>query len=142
MSHALPPALYRTIFIWRRNRTNKIYLAAKPYLILSENETLRNVSSDEILLNVTEDEILPMKVPAGSPSRGGDITSFPTPFLFCSYVCLYLYDPFNRILFHKFSLRLSVFSLCSFGLISASLVLSTICLFMKVSFSPDIIHGG
>ena len=38
--------------------------------------------------------------------------------------------------------NLFVFSLCSSGLISALLVLSTICLFMKVSFSPDIIRSG
>ena len=36
----------------------------------------------------------------------------------------------------------SVFSLCSSGLISALLVLSTICLFTKVSLSPDIITCG
>ena len=36
----------------------------------------------------------------------------------------------------------SVFSLCSSGLISALLVLSTLFLFMKVPFSPDIIPSS
>ena len=63
-------------------------------------------------------------------------------FLFCSYVYCYLYGPFNCISCHKFSRQLSVFSLSSLELISALLVLSTICLFMKVSVSPDIIPRG
>ena len=46
------------------------------------------------------------------------------------------------IQFHKFSRQLSVFSLCSSGLAPALLVLSTIYLFMKVSFTPDIILCG
>ena len=41
--------------------------------------------------------------------------------------------------FHKFSRHLSAFSLCSSGLISALLVLSTMYLFMKVFLSPDVI---
>ena len=53
------------------------------------------------------------------------------------YFCLY--GPFNRISFHKFSRQLSAFSLCSSRFISASLVLSTVCLFIKVSFGPDVI---
>ena len=65
-------------------------------------------------------------------------------FLFCSCVCFCPYGPFNCISFHKFPRQLSVFSLCSSGLISALLVLSTIYLFMKVSFSPspDVILCG
>ena len=51
--------------------------------------------------------------------------------------CCGLYSPFNCISFNKFSRQLSAFSLCSSGLISALSVLSTIHLFMKVSFSPD-----
>ena len=62
-------------------------------------------------------------------------------FLFRSHVYFCLYGPFNCISFHKFSWQLSIFSLCSSGLISALLVLSTIFLFMKVSFSPDIIRS-
>ena len=61
---------------------------------------------------------------------------------FCSCVCFYLYGPFNCISFPKSSRQLSVFSLCPSGLISALLVLSTTCLFRKVSFSPDIILSG
>ena len=57
-------------------------------------------------------------------------------------VCFCLYGPFNYISFHKFSWQLSAFSLCSSGLISALLVLSTIYLIMKVSLSPDIILCG
>ena len=63
-------------------------------------------------------------------------------FLFCSCVCFNRYDPFNCISFHNSPQRLSAFSLSSAGLISALLVLSTVCLFMKVSFSPDIILCG
>ena len=55
---------------------------------------------------------------------------------------VFVSGPFNRILFHKFSRQLSAFSLCSSGLISALLVLSTIYLFMKASLSPDIILCG
>ena len=63
-------------------------------------------------------------------------------FLFCSCVYFCLYGPFSCISFHKFSRQLSAFSICSSGLIFASLVLSTIILFLKVSFSPDIILCG
>ena len=60
----------------------------------------------------------------------------------CSCVSFCLYGPFHCISFHKFSRQLSAFSLCSSGLISAVLVLSTIYLFMKVSFRHDIILCG
>ena len=63
-------------------------------------------------------------------------------FLFCSCVCFCLCGPFNCISFHKFSRKLSTFSLCSSSLISALLVFSTIYLFMKVSLSSDIILCG
>ena len=89
-------------------------------------------------------------VPKGSPSRGGDVTvhvwhkpaELAHSFLFCFCVCFCLYGRFNCIAFHKLSRRLSVCSLCSCVLSSAVLVLSTICLCMKVSFSPDIIPSG
>ena len=55
-------------------------------------------------------------------------------FLFCSCVCFCVYSPFNCISLHKFSRPLSVFSLCSSGLISALLVLSTIYLSLYESF--------
>ena len=57
-------------------------------------------------------------------------------------VSVFLYGPFNCISFYKLSRQLSVFPLCSSGLISALLVLSTLCLFIKVSLSPDIILCG
>ena len=67
-------------------------------------------------------------------------TELAHSFLFCSCVCFCLFYPFNCISFHESSWQLSAFSLCSTGLISALLVLSTILyLFMKVSLSPDII---
>ena len=86
-------------------------------------------------------------------SRSGSVAAYvfdikPTELahscLFCSCVCFCLYGPFNCISFHKFSRQLSAFSLCSSGPISALLVLSTICLFLKVSFgpSPDVILCG
>ena len=88
------------------------------------------------------------KSPQGSPSRGGDVAVYvfdinqqnlPRSFFFILFLYVYfcLYGPFNCISFHKFPRQLSAFSLCSSDLISGVLVLST--LFMKVSFSPDII---
>ena len=74
--------------------------------------------------------------------------------LFCSCRCFWLllfffffffsncYGPFNSVSSHKFSRQLSAFSLCSSGLISTLLVLSTIYLSMEVSFSPEIILCG
>ena len=50
--------------------------------------------------------------------------------------------PFLLYLFHRFSWQHPAFSLCSSGLISALLVLSTIYLLMKVSLSPDTILCG
>ena len=70
------------------------------------------------------------------------LTELAHSFLFCSCVCFCLYGPFNFISFLEFSRQLSVFSLCPSGHISALLVLSTTYLFMKVSFSPDIIPSG
>ena len=87
-------------------------------------------------------------VPAGSPSRGGDVTvyvpainqpSLPTPFysvLVSVSDLMALSTVFHSINFPR---QLSAFSLCSSGLISAILVLSTIYLFVKVSLSPAII---
>ena len=62
--------------------------------------------------------------------------------LFCSRGCYRLYGPFNCISFCKFSRQLSAFSLCSFGLISASLALSTTYLFIEISFNADVILNG
>ena len=61
-------------------------------------------------------------VPAGTPSRGGDVRvyvlvinqpSLPA-LLFRSCVCCCLYSPFNCISFHKCSRQLSAFSLLFF----------------------------
>ena len=84
----------------------------------------------------------PQTGPHGSPSRGWDVTELVHSSLFCSCVYFCFYGPFNCISFHKFSWQLSAFSFCSPGLISALLALSTIHLFMKVSFSPDVILCG
>ena len=69
-------------------------------------------------------------------------TELARSFLFCFCVCFCLYGPFDCISFHEFSQQLSVLSFCSSSLISASLVLSSIRLFLKVSFSPDVIRSG
>ena len=86
-------------------------------------------------------------VPTGSPSCGGDVAVYvldiKQPSLPISFhSVLVSYDPFIYTLFHKFSRQLSAFSLCSSGLISALLVLSTVYLFMKVFFSSDVILCG
>ena len=69
-------------------------------------------------------------------------TEIAHSFLLCSCVSVCLYSPFNCISFCKFSRQPSASSLCSSGLISALLVLSTMYLSMKVSFSPDVILYG
>ena len=75
-------------------------------------------------------------------------TNWACPLLSILFLCLFFsVCPFNCILFHKSSRQLSIFTRCFFffffpGLISALLVFSTIYLFMKVSFSPDIIPSG
>ena len=92
---------------------------------------------------------MPHRVPAGSPSRGGDVKvyvldinqqSLPTP---CTlFLCLFLsYGPFTCISFHKFSRQLSAVSLCSPSLISALLALSTVYLFLKVSLNDPAVES-
>ena len=104
-------------------------------------------------LSVITSRLYPLSppVPTCSPSRGGRVavcffdikpTELAHSFLFCSCVCFCLYGPFDCISFHKFSQQLPAFSLCSFGLISALLVLSTMYLFLNVYFSPKIILCG
>ena len=61
--------------------------------------------------------------------------SSPTPF-YSVLVSISVYGPFNCISFHKFSRQLSAFSLCSPGLNSALLVLSTIYLFHETLPQP------
>ena len=85
-------------------------------------------------------------VPAGSLSRVGDVAvyvfdinrpSLPSPFysvLVSVSVFMALSTVFHSVNFPDNSLA---FSLCSSGLISALLVLSTVYLFMKVSLCPD-----
>ena len=88
--------------------------------------------------------------PAGSPSRGRDVTVYvwhePTElahsFFFCSCVYFCLFGPFNCIPCHKFSQQPSGFSPCSSSQISVLLVFSTVYSFTKVSLSPDIILCG
>ena len=90
------------------------------------------------------------RVPAGTPSRGGDITvyapdisqsSLPTPFILCLYLFLPLW-PF-QLYFIPWILPTTLrFLTLFFWSYSASLVFSTIYLFMKVSLSPDIILCG
>ena len=79
-------------------------------------------------------------VPAGSPSRGGNVAvyvfdinqpSLPTPF-YSVIMSICVFMAFSTV-FHPINSSNN-----SPGLISALLVLSTIYLFIKVSFSPDI----
>ena len=89
--------------------------------------------------------LLSALVRAGSPSRGGDVTvyvlninqpSLPIPF-YSVLVSIYVFMAFsNCISSHKFSRQLSAFSLCSSGLISALLVLSTIKSFYESLLQP------
>ena len=76
------------------------------------------------------------EVPAGSPSCGGDATVYVVDVTSRAYPLFLFFDCTSS---HKFSGQLSAFSLCSSGLICALLVLSTVCLFMNVSFSPNVI---
>ena len=92
-----------------------------------------------------------MIVPNGSPSRGGDVAVYVLninqpnlPTLFFFYPVLVYVSVFMALstVFHSitspdnFSLSRSVLPVL---FLSALLVLSTIYLFMKVFFSPDII---
>ena len=113
------------------------------YLLLSRREVVHRPCNTE--------HCTLLRVPAGSPSSGGDVAVYvflhkPTglahSFLFCSCVYFCLYGPFTCISFHQFSRQLSAFSLCSSANTSALLVLSTIYLLIEVSFSPDIISFG
>ena len=62
--------------------------------------------------------------------------SLPTPF-YSVLLSVAIFMALSTVSFHKFFRQLSAFSLFSFGLISAILVLSTMHLFMKVSLSPN-----
>ena len=90
-------------------------------------------------------------VPTGSPSRDGDVTvyafdinqpSLPTPF-YSVLVSISVFMALSTVFCSINSLDNSPLSHSVFsGLISVLLVLSTVCLFIKVSFSPDIILCG
>ena len=90
-------------------------------------------------------------VPKGSPSRGGNVPAYvkdinqpnlPTPF-FSVLVSISVFMALSTVFYSITSHDNCVFSLCSSGLISVLLALSTIYLFMKVSFHlPDIIPSG
>ena len=69
-------------------------------------------------------------------------SNLPAPFYSVLVSISAFFGPFTCISFHKFFRQLSAFSLCSSSFISALLVLSTIHLFIKLSFSPDIILCG
>ena len=137
--HYYPPPHYY-VHQHYRDPYNCFFLPVLLLLVLVISIIITNslVLSPNIIFSV---------VPSGSSSRGGAVTVYVLDInqqssltLFIrSCVCFYLYGPFNCISFHKFSRQLSAFSLCSSGLTSALLVLSTTYLFMKVSFSPDII---
>ena len=85
----------------------------------------------------------------GSPSRGGDVAvyvldinqrSLPTPF-YCPLVSISVFMALSTV-FHLINSPDNSPLSQSVLLVSAFLVLSTIYLFMKVSFSPDIIFCG
>ena len=103
-----------------------IFFTARRTLVYTRGSHLISISLLLSLLNIAP----------GSPSRGGDVTVYvcdikknrACPLLFSLFLYLFLSfcGPFNCISFHQFSRQLSAFSLCSFGLISALLVLSDI----------------
>ena len=69
-----------------------------------------------------------------------ELAHFSFFFLYSTLVSVSVFMALSTcISFRKFSQQLSAFSLCFSGLISALLVLSTMYLFTKVSFAPDII---
>ena len=102
------------------------------------------------LTHGNKDMYIVLCVPAGSLSSDGDVAvyvfdinqpSLPTPF--CSALVSVSVLMALATVFHSInSPDNSAFSLCSSGLVSALLVLSTIYFFIKVSFSPDIILCG
>ena len=65
----------------------------------------------------------------------------PTPF-YSVLVSISVFMALSTVFHSIYSPDNSVFSVYSSGLITALLVLSTVRLFMKVSFSPDIIPSG
>ena len=129
------------------NTTEDNFEATNPYVQRSGGDS----KNQEHKKYERSDSFLTMPVPAGSPSRGGDVAiyvfdvnqpSLPTPF----HSVLESISVFMALstVFHSInSPDNSPFSsLCSSGLISALLVLSTIYLFTKVPSSSNIILCG
>ena len=85
---------------------------------LPNNQPQKSPQQSHAEDHIEQTEATSGEVPAGSPSRGGDVkfsvldinqASLPTPFIL--FLCLFLsYGPFTCISFHKFSRQLSVFS--------------------------------
>ena len=105
-----------------------------------DNMTWSNVKLNECLLSC---------VPAGSPSRGGDVVVYafdinqpnlPTPFD-SVLVSISVFMALSTV-FHSINSPDNRFLTLFFQFISALCVFSTVYLFMKVSFSPDIILCG
>ena len=123
-----------------RNRMKANVKQQQKQDILTETEKSLHSQSSALVFFFKLD-LSSLRVPTGSPSRGGDVAVYvfdinqpglPTPFYSVLVSVSVFSGPFNCISFHKFSRQFSVFFLCSSGLISALLVLSTIYLFMKV----------
>ena len=93
---------------------------------------------------------LQLHVPMGSPSHGGDVTvyvydinqlSLPTPF-YSVHVSVSVFVALSTVFHSINSPDNSPFSHSVLPAFSALFVLSTMCLFMKISFSPDVIPSG
>ena len=110
-------------------RFTRVYSTKTVETVNRQNENLTSHSAMSVILSI----LLPFASPLAHLHVVvmlwfvSDINqpSLPTPFYsaLVSYFCLY--GSFNCISFHKFSRSLFVLSLCSSGLISAILVLST-----------------
>ena len=85
-------------------------------MVVVERLTVYNVFSSNMGIFITFSLLLTL-CRASWPSRAVDAMFYvwhkpnelAHSFLFCSCVCFRLYDPFNCILFHKFSRQLSIF---------------------------------
>ena len=138
--HSNPIAITFLVLAWRYNSNNNnkmIMVRVMAYTNSNKNkfESLNTAKTS----------------PAGSRSRGGDVAVFvfdinqpslPTPF-YSVLVSISVFMALSTV-FHSISSsdNFFAFSLCSSGLISALLALSTIYLFMKVSLGPDVILCG
>ena len=116
------------------------------------NDFKNSTAKDSALANstLTSDTFCKRCVPAGSPSRGGDVTvyvldisqpSLPTPFILFLYLFLSLW-PFQLYFIPLILPTTLRFLILFFRSYLCLLILSTLYLFMKVSLSPDIILSG